>query len=66
MCKAVIADAPADYAPRPFCSPRCKFADLDQWLSESYRISSPLGVSDLGDEADISAGVSSLPPGKHR
>jgi len=65
MCKAVIEDAPADHASRPFCSPRCKFADLDQWLSESYRISSPLGVSDLGD-ADISGGVSSLPPGKHR
>lgn len=27
---------------RPFCSERCKLIDLDNWLSERYRISSPL------------------------
>ena len=32
---------------RPFCSERCKLIDLDNWLSERYRISSPL--SDTGD-----------------
>ncbi|HLY62178.1 MAG TPA: DNA gyrase inhibitor YacG [Terriglobia bacterium] len=26
---------------RPFCSERCKMIDLDNWLSERYRISSP-------------------------
>jgi endogenous inhibitor of DNA gyrase (YacG/DUF329 family) len=66
MCKAVIEDAPDDFAPRPFCSPRCKFADLDQWLSESYRISEPLAVSESGDlDADGSGMTSSLPRGKH-
>lgn len=27
-----------DAAFRPFCSQRCKLADLGQWLSGSYRI----------------------------
>ena len=26
----------------PFCSERCKYADLDKWLKEEYRISEPL------------------------
>jgi len=37
-CKRVIPDAPDDHPPRPFCSARCKLADLDNWLSEVYRI----------------------------
>ena len=68
MCKRVVEDAPADFPPRPFCSPRCKLADLNNWLSESYRISSPLAVSDYG-EADgehAASAASRLPPGKHR
>jgi endogenous inhibitor of DNA gyrase (YacG/DUF329 family) len=56
MCKRVIENAPDDFAPRPFCSARCKFADLDQWLSESYRISSPLAVSEFDtDDEDQSS-----------
>jgi uncharacterized protein len=27
---------------RPFCCERCKLIDLDNWLSERYRISTPL------------------------
>ncbi len=27
---------------RPFCSERCKLIDLDNWLSERYRIPTPL------------------------
>ena len=27
---------------RPFCSERCKLIDLDNWLSERYRISTPI------------------------
>jgi endogenous inhibitor of DNA gyrase (YacG/DUF329 family) len=38
----VIEDAPEYFAPRPFCSPRCKLADLHNWLSERYVISQPL------------------------
>ncbi len=68
MCKRVIEDAPLDFPPRPFCSPRCKLADLHNWLSESYRISSPLAVSDNGDPDSerSSSTTSGLPPGKHR
>jgi len=28
---------PADPVWRPFCSERCKLADLGRWLSEDYR-----------------------------
>ncbi len=35
---------------RPFCSRRCKMADLGNWLNEVYRISRPLGVDDLEDD----------------
>lgn len=68
MCKRVIEDAPPDFAPRPFCSPRCKLLDLNNWLSESYRISSPLAVSEHGeaDDEGSSSATSGLPAGKHR
>jgi endogenous inhibitor of DNA gyrase (YacG/DUF329 family) len=29
---------PADPKYRPFCSARCKLADLGRWLNEDYRI----------------------------
>jgi uncharacterized protein len=29
---------PIDPAWRPFCSERCKLADLGRWLSEGYRV----------------------------
>jgi endogenous inhibitor of DNA gyrase (YacG/DUF329 family) len=35
---------------RPFCSERCRWIDLDNWLSERYRISTPVEVESL-DEA---------------
>jgi len=38
----VVDDAPNDFESRPFCSQRCKLADLDNWLKGAYRISSPL------------------------
>lgn len=34
---------------RPFCSERCKLVDLNNWLSERYRISTP--VADSGKNA---------------
>ncbi len=46
ICKRVLADAPDDHGPRPFCSPRCKLIDLGNWLSEAYRI--PLSSRDEG------------------
>lgn len=40
------AVAPAD-ASSPFCSPRCRSADLGRWLSERYRVARPLGDDDF-------------------
>jgi endogenous inhibitor of DNA gyrase (YacG/DUF329 family) len=50
ICKKVIEDVPPDYPPRPFCSPRCKLADLDNWLSERYSISEPIPPNVDDDE----------------
>jgi endogenous inhibitor of DNA gyrase (YacG/DUF329 family) len=46
-----LEDVPTDYPPRPFCSPRCKLADLDNWLSERYFTSQPIRPVQ-GDEED--------------
>jgi uncharacterized protein len=48
-CRRVIEDAPDDHPPRPFCSARCKLADLDNWLNEAYRVSSPISGAGDGD-----------------
>ena len=51
QCPICKKDAPYQGNPfRPFCSERCKLLDLDNWLSERYRISSPADVESL-DEA---------------
>ncbi|HEX4476686.1 MAG TPA: DNA gyrase inhibitor YacG [Polyangiaceae bacterium] len=41
MCRKV-AEVADDHPFRPFCSARCRLADLDNWLSGTYRISTPL------------------------
>ena len=46
-CRTVLDNVPPDYAPRPFCSMRCKLADLDNWMNESYRLSRPLTDEDV-------------------
>ena len=58
ICKTVLENVPDDHEPRPFCSPRCKLADLGHWLGESYRISSPI-ESGLGTDEDASSGTRS-------
>jgi hypothetical protein len=35
----------------PFCSPRCRMADLGKWMNEDYRISREMKETDL-DELD--------------
>lgn len=35
---------------RPFCSERCKWIDLDNWLSGRYRVTRPLGPEDEIEE----------------
>lgn len=52
MCKRILDDVPTDFPARPFCSARCKLADLDNWLGETYRISSPVDCLDPEDLAD--------------
>ena len=33
----------------PFCSTRCKMADLDKWFSGNYRISRPIRPDDVDE-----------------
>jgi endogenous inhibitor of DNA gyrase (YacG/DUF329 family) len=53
-CRKTLEGTRADVPTLPFCSLRCRAADLGNWLNESYRIGSPLTEEDL-DEG--------LPPG---
>jgi endogenous inhibitor of DNA gyrase (YacG/DUF329 family) len=39
---------PADPPWRPFCSERCKMADLGQWLTGAYRVP----AEDIPEEPD--------------
>lgn len=51
ICKAVLPDVADDYPSRPFCSPRCKLADLHNWLNEEYKVSEPLPIEPLVPES---------------
>ena len=62
-CKKVLEGTRAEYPALPFCSLRCRTADLGNWLNESYRISSPVTEEDL-DEG-LPAGVTATPPEKN-
>ena len=55
-CHKGLEATRAEVPTLPFCSPRCRAADLGKWLNESYRISAPLAESDL-DEG-VPGGVS--------
>jgi len=46
-CGRVIEDAAAAAPTRPFCSERCRTADLGGWLDGAYRIGSPIREEDL-------------------
>jgi len=49
-CPTCRKPLPASETPppyRPFCSARCKMADLGSWLGESYKITSALTEEDL-------------------
>ena len=41
---------PAEVAWRPFCSERCKMADLGRWLSGTYRV--PVRENDPDGQGD--------------
>lgn len=44
-------EVPDDYGPRPFCSTRCKLADLNNWLNERYAIPVQATLEGLGEDA---------------
>lgn len=39
-------DVADDYPSRPFCSDRCKMADLGKWLDGDYVLSRPMTVEE--------------------
>ncbi|HLV64246.1 MAG TPA: DNA gyrase inhibitor YacG [Polyangiaceae bacterium] len=45
ICKTVLREVPDDFEWRPFCSSRCKLADLHNWLTEQYRVSEPVPLT---------------------
>lgn len=46
-------EVPEDFRWRPFCSRRCKLADLGAWLDERYTLSRPLRADDLEDDDSL-------------
>ena len=44
--KEVKASSPEDSPLFPFCSERCKMADLGKWFTEEYRVSRPIEEND--------------------
>jgi endogenous inhibitor of DNA gyrase (YacG/DUF329 family) len=42
-----VAEVTPPDAFRPFCSERCRAADLGKWLDGAHRISAPLSEEDL-------------------
>jgi len=59
-CSRVLEATFAEVPTLPFCSPRCRAADLGKWLDGGFRIGSPLSEEDL-DEG-LPTGASSAPP----
>lgn len=45
MCRAELDAEPS--SSRPFCSPRCKKLDLQNWLTGAYRLPRELVPEDL-------------------
>lgn len=48
-CKRPLAVEPAERPFTPFCSDRCRLADLGSWLDGAFRIGAPLSESDLDE-----------------
>jgi len=47
VCKRAIPTEPVRAPFRPFCSQRCRLADLGSWLDGAYRISRPISEEEL-------------------
>jgi endogenous inhibitor of DNA gyrase (YacG/DUF329 family) len=46
-CGRALEGTRVEFPTLPFCSPRCRNADLGSWLNESYRITAPVSEEDL-------------------
>jgi endogenous inhibitor of DNA gyrase (YacG/DUF329 family) len=51
-CGRAVEVKPPD-SHRPFCSERCRLADLGKWLDGGFRITAPVSEEDL-DQGDVS------------
>ena len=51
-------DSPA----RPFCSDRCRLADLGKWLDGAYRIGAPVEEEDLDEGLPQAHGKDEVEP----
>ena len=49
-CKRPAVFSPAN-AWRPFCSERCRSADLGAWASEQFRVAAPASADEPDDRA---------------
>jgi endogenous inhibitor of DNA gyrase (YacG/DUF329 family) len=50
ICRKAVVRKGNPY--RPFCSERCRLIDLDNWLSERYRVSSSHEILDRAPSAE--------------
>lgn len=54
---------PRDHAPFPFCSERCRWLDLKNWLDGQYRIAGkPMGDGERADDEAATSPEDGLPP----
>ena len=54
ICERPIPAATAgDTRPLPFCSPRCKLVDLDNWLGGRYVVAQALPFSEESDLVEL-------------
>lgn len=66
ICKRPLAPLAADRRFGPFCSERCRLADLGSWLDGGYRIAAPLSESDLDEGLPTAGGPFTDVDGKTR
>jgi endogenous inhibitor of DNA gyrase (YacG/DUF329 family) len=64
ICKRPLAAVAADRPFGPFCSERCRLADLGSWLDGGYRIGVPLSEADLDEGLPTEGGPMTNAGGK--
>ncbi|MDB4982943.1 MAG: yacG [Myxococcales bacterium] len=62
-CKRSCEGTPtlAEFPTLPFCSARCRAADLGSWLNGTYRIGSPISEEDLDAGLPVEGGATPPP-----